>query len=31
MQQITSKRPVPTKNVLIVPKLVVRQSTERLG
>jgi LacI family transcriptional regulator len=31
MQQITSKRPVPTKNVLIVPRLVVRQSTERLG
>jgi LacI family transcriptional regulator len=30
MQQITSKRPVPAKNVLIVPKLVVRQSTERL-
>jgi len=31
MQQITSKRPVPPKNVLIVPKLVVRQSTQRRG
>jgi len=31
MQQITSKRPVPPKNVLIVPKLVVRQSTQRQG
>jgi len=31
MQQITSKRPVPPKKVLIVPKLVVRQSTRRLG
>jgi LacI family transcriptional regulator len=31
MQQITAKRPVPPKNVLIVPKLVIRQSTQRLG
>lgn len=31
MQQITSKRPLPPKNVLIVPKLVVRQSTQRTG
>jgi LacI family transcriptional regulator len=31
MEQITAKRPVPPKNVLIVPKLVVRQSTQRLG
>ena len=31
MEQITAKRPVPPKNVLIVPKLVVRQSTLRLG
>jgi len=31
MEQITAKRPVSPKNVLIVPKLVVRQSTQRLG
>ncbi len=31
MQQITAKRPVPPKNVLIVPKLVIRQSTQRPG
>jgi len=31
MQQITAKRPVPPKNVLIAPRLVVRQSTQRLG
>ncbi len=29
MHQITSKRPVQTKKVLIVPKLVVRHSTQR--
>ncbi len=29
MQQITAKRQTPPKNVLIVPKLVVRQSTQR--
>jgi len=31
MQQITAKRPPLPKNVLIVPKLVARQSTQRLG
>lgn len=31
MEQITSKRPVPPRKIFIVPKLVVRQSTQRLG